>query len=128
MNSRLFDRDGGLPSWVVDFQGDLARIRTWDEVFDVRRRFIDDHLDPVYKTAIKVFGVLRAKRPDILAHGGVPGAFNHLADLSRAKGWTDRAFLETAVYDLLAARSAAESEEGARLRAVFSPAPDALLQ
>lgn len=126
INSRLFARDGGLPDWVIDLGGDQARIQTWDEVFDIRRRFADDHLDSVYKNALKVFSMLKNKQPRILAEDGLPGAFRHLEDLSRAKGWTDRAFLETAVYSLLAARSDEDSAEGDRLRTVFAQAPNAL--
>lgn len=37
MNSQLFARDDGMPAWVVEFQGDQARIQTWDEVFEIRR-------------------------------------------------------------------------------------------
>lgn len=119
MQSTLFGRADGLPNWSVDFHGDPARIATWNEVFDIRRRFIEDHLDSIYKNAIKVFAVLRMKQPAILAQGGLVGAFNHLADLSRAKGFSDRAFLETAVYELLADRSVGQDPEGDRLRATF---------
>lgn len=66
--------------------------------------------------------MLRVKQPDFLAQRGLSAAFAHLGDLSRAKGWTDRAFLETAVYELLAERSAAASAEGNRLRSVFGAA------
>lgn len=126
INSRLFARQDGLPAWVVELGGDQARIQTWDEVFDIKRRIAEDHLDSVYKNALKVFGVLQNKQPQILAQGGLSGAFLHLGDLSRAKGWTDRAFLETAVYSLLAARSDADTPEGARLRAAIAAAPNAL--
>jgi hypothetical protein len=126
INSRLFARDDGLPAWVVELEGDQARIETWDDVFDIRRRIADDHLDSVYKNAIKVFGVLQNKQPQILAQGGLSGALLHLGDLSRAKGWTDRAFLETAVYSLLAARSEADTPEGEQLRAALGAAPNAL--
>jgi hypothetical protein len=86
----------------------------------------DDHLDSVYKNAFKVFGALKNKQPQILAQEGLSGAFLHLSDLSRAKGWTDRAFLETALYSLLAARSEEDTAEGERLRTAFAMAPNAL--
>ncbi len=95
----LFAREDGLPEWRVALEGDEARLQTWDEVFDIRRRFIDDHLDSIYKNAIKVFATLTRRRPDIVTTAtGLSGAFSHLADLSRAKEWSDRAFLEVALY------------------------------
>ena len=121
--SRLFAKNNGLPDWEVDLQGDAGRIETWDAVFDVKRRFIDDHLDSIYKNALKVFGTLWRKRPDVLpGNVGVCDALRHLADLSRVKGVTDRAFLETAVYELLVARCEAGGEESDRIVAEFTNA------
>jgi hypothetical protein len=125
--SRLFARSDGLPEWDVELQGDAARIRTWDTVFDVRRRFIDDHLDSIYKDALKVFGTLWRKRPDVLpVDTGVCDAFRHLGDLSRAKGWSRLAFLETALYELLQTRCEAGGEEADRIAAEFANAVSAV--
>lgn len=127
MASRLFARDDGLPEWQVDLEGDAARIGTWDDVFDVKKRFVTDHLDSIYKNAIKVFGALWRKRPEVLGAGAeICNAFTHLADLSRAKGWSDRAFLETALFELLHARCAAGGAEAERIVAEFTNAPLAL--
>lgn len=116
LRSRLFARDDGLPEWEVDLEGDADRISTWDAVFDVKRRFIDDHLDSIYKNVLKVFGTLWRKRPDILSvNAGVCDALRHLSDLSRVKGFSDRAFLETAIYDLLLTRCEAGGDEADRI-------------
>ena len=116
MDSRLFARPDGLPEWRVDLEGDLARIRTWDDVFNVRQRFVVDHLDSMYKNAIKVFWALWRKRPGVFAGNiGVCDAFIHLADLSRVKGWSDRAFLEVALFELLHNRCAAGGSEAERI-------------
>lgn len=121
LGSKLFARADGLPEWQVDLQGDAARIGTWDAVFDVRRRFIDDHLASIYKNALKVFGTLWQKRPDVLpANAGVCDAFRHLGDLSRAKGWSDRAFLEVALYELLQTRCQAGGQEAERIAVEFA--------
>jgi hypothetical protein len=123
LGSRLFARDDGLPEWEVNLQGDAERIATWDAVFDVKRRFIDDHLDSIYKYVLKVFGTFWRKRPDVLpANATVCDALGHLGDLSRANGITDRAFLETAVYELLQIRCEAGGEEADRIVAEFSNA------
>lgn len=127
LRSRLFARDDGLPEWVVDLEGDADRISTWDAVFDVKRRFIDDHLDSIYKNVLKVFGTLWRKRPDVLAADvGVCDALRHLGDLSRAKGISDRAFLETAIYELLLTRCEVGGEESDRIVAEFTSASAAI--
>lgn len=127
LGSKLFARSDGLPEWEVELQGDAARIQTWDAVFDVRRRLIEDHLDSIYKNAIKVFGTLWRKRPDVLpVNAGVCDAFRHLADLSRPKGWSDRAFLEVALYELLQTRCEAGGEEADRIAAQFAGAVSAI--
>lgn len=124
MTSRLFARENGLPEWHVELDGDAGRIETWNDVFDIKRRFIDDHLDSIYKNAIKVFGTLWRKRPEILAANvRLCDAFGSLADLSRAEGWSDRAFLKTALYELLEARCAAGGAEAERIAAEFTDAP-----
>lgn len=123
LQSKLFARSDGLPEWNVQLEGDAARIRTWDAVFEVKRRFIDDHLDSLYKQALKVFGTLWQKWPDVLpAKARLCDAFRHLGDLSRAKGWSDRAFLETALYELLVTRCEAGGAEADRIAAEFSSA------
>lgn len=123
MASQLFARDNGLPSWQIHLEGDADRIRTWNEVFDITRRFTDDHLDSIYKNAIKVFGALWRKRPQVLPMDAtVAEALEHLADLSRAKGWSDRAFLETALYEMLQARCTAGGPEAERVIAELSSA------
>lgn len=122
MATKLFTGEDGLPEWNVTFEGDADRIATWNHVFDMRRRFIEDHLDSIYKNAIRVFGTLRRKQPAIFEGLGITGAFRHLGELSRAKGWDDRAFLEAALYDLLEARSAAGGGDAARIQAAFSDA------
>ena len=121
--SHLFAREDGLPLWQVDLVGDAVRIETWDAVFDIKRRIAEDHLDSIYKNAIRVLGTFRHKQPQIFAGLDLAGAFRHLGNLSRAKGWSDRAFLETALYELLEARSQAGDDEAARLEAEFADAP-----
>lgn len=120
LGSRMFARKDGLPEWEVELQGEAERILTWDAVFEVKRRFVDDHLDSIYKNALRVFGTLWQKRPDVLpADAGVCDAFRHLGDLSRAKGWSDRAFLEVALYELLESRCEAGGAEADRIVAAF---------
>ena len=122
MGSQLFARDDGLPQWQVDLVGDAARIETWDAVFDIKRRIAEDHLDSMYKNAIRVLGAFRHKQPQIIAGLDLAGVFRHLGNLSRAKGWSDRAFLETALYALLESRSQAGNHEAARIEAEFANA------
>ena len=127
LGSRLFAREDGLPDWKVDFEGDVARIETWDEVFEIKKRLSDDHLDSIYKNSLKLFGMLWRKKPEILnVSSSVCDIFSHLADLSRAKGLSDRDFLYTALFELLQARCAAGGTEAERIVAEFADAALAL--
>jgi hypothetical protein len=120
LRSRLFARDGSLPEWEIDLYGDPERIETWNDVFDVEARFAD-HLDPIYKKSLKVFGALWHKNRAVLGEGAnVCGAFRHLMILSRAEGWSGRAFLKTALYDLLYSRCSAGGHEAERIAAEYT--------
>ena len=121
MRTRLFARPGDRPEWRVDLVGDPDRVATWDDVFDIRRRYVDSHLDSIYDGTIKNYGVLSRKYPDAVA-GGVVNGFVHLADLSRINGLSDRAFLFTAVYELLIERCRAGGDEADRIVAKYSDA------
>lgn len=119
--TRLYARKGGLPEWEVDLVGDPDRTATWDAVFDIKRRFAVDHLDGIYRRTFVVFGEYSRRHPDVLV-GGVTSALQHLAALSRVKGVSDRAFLETAVYDLLIDRCRRGDAEAERIAAEYTDA------
>lgn len=121
MRTRLFARGNDMPDWHVDLVGDSDCVATWDDVFDIRRRYVLHHLDSVYDGTIKNFGVLSRKYPSIVA-GGVVDGFVHLAELSRANGLNERAFLFTAVYELLIERCLAGGDEADRIVAKYTDA------
>jgi hypothetical protein len=113
----LFDRRGNLPNWVVELHGDQERIQTWDCVFNVRSRFVNDHLDSVYKLCLKVFRRRIIQRQSAGRPLDPLAVLVTLRELSSEKGWADRAFLERAVYEMLHARCVEGHVEFQRLLA-----------
>ena len=119
--TRLFARLNDFPQWEVDLVGEPERVATWDAVFNVKNRYIDHHLDSIYDRTIKEFGAVAKRLPHMVAEG-VLGGFIHLKDISDANGITDRAFLLSAVYDLLIQRCREGGEEAERIAAKYRDA------
>lgn len=122
LRSTLFARSDGYPAWEVDFQGDAERIATWDDVFDIRARF-SDSLDALYRNSIKIVGTLWTSRRAMFGGEDIRAAFLHMKELSHSEGWSDRAFLKVALYELLYSRYAAGGEEAARIEAEYTTIP-----
>lgn len=56
-NSLLFaGEDNLLPLWSIDFSPNTPEIETWDEVFHIRVRYIEEVLNPLFLNWIKDFG------------------------------------------------------------------------
>jgi hypothetical protein len=71
--------------------------------------------------SLKVFGTLWHKQRAALGEGAdVCGSFLHLMKLSQAEGWSDRAFLKVALYDLLHTRCSAGGQEAERIVAEYA--------
>lgn len=121
MRTRLYALPGGLPEWHVDLVGDPDRIATWDDVFNIRRRYADSYLNSIYRGTFKSFGELSRTYPYIVS-GGVVDGLIHLAALSQVEGLNNRAFLKTAVYELLISRCQAGGAEADRIIAEYSDA------
>ncbi len=56
-NSRPFAGiDAEQPLWQVDFEPDCEEIETWDDVFEIRKRYVRDALEPSFKRWLGNFG------------------------------------------------------------------------
>lgn len=120
LGSKLFSR-GAFPEWVVNIRGDEERVMTWDHIFETRRRWTYDHLDSVYKSCIRIFREVRSDPRSILPAGAtVSETLGRLAQLNKVEGWSDRAFLKAAVFDLLQERCSQGGAEAARLTTEIS--------
>lgn len=53
LRTRLFARREDMPEWHVDLIGEPDGVAAWDDVFDIRRRYVDYHLDSIYDGTIK---------------------------------------------------------------------------
>lgn len=48
--------DGEQPDWQIDFAPDCEEIETWDDVFEIRQRYVRDALTPSFKRWLGNFG------------------------------------------------------------------------
>jgi hypothetical protein len=47
--------DARKPDWEIEFNPSTQETETWNEVFDIKRRYIDDVLDPEYEKWLECF-------------------------------------------------------------------------
>ncbi len=94
--------DGDIPDWVVEFVPNCEESDTWDEVFDLRRRYCRDVLDPGFKTWIwwfrnwcKAANHRPTNEESLLA--ALEGYIQYLSGM----GYNERAFLRAAVFRML---------------------------
>lgn len=105
-DSRLFAGDDGIFSpqhWQIDFDPNNEEVRTWDEVFHIRERYIRDFLNKEYKSWLGDF-MAWGRSATINA-----GNFEDVQNITdryviylESLGLNDRAFLKAAVFRFLA--------------------------
>ncbi|MBZ4331417.1 hypothetical protein NR800_19955 [Corallococcus interemptor] len=108
INVVLDDSDpfGGVtantPKWTVKFAPDTPAVQTWDEVFSIRERYRQSHLDPDFARWLAGFQSwarsvsLQADTDDKLID-----ALRQYEEYWVASGIQDRAFLKAAVFRML---------------------------
>lgn len=103
-NSQPFAVDGQKPGWVVEFDPDCEECRTWDEIYDIRRRYREHSLEPDYDTRRTTFAQWVADKL-VDTPGLDTDSPNAIADLLRRwarilerQGLIDQSFLWTEVF------------------------------
>ncbi|MEH2363218.1 hypothetical protein [Nostoc sp.] len=103
-NSQPFiGTDEKLPQWNIEFDPDTEETTTWDEVFDIRKRYIRDILDPSFNRWLDNFGDLFRKNfgnSPITDQAIVQGIRQHCEDLELMK-LTGQDFLRYLVFQML---------------------------
>lgn len=90
------------PNWVIKFIPDTPAVQTWDEVFSIRDRYRQSHLDQDFKRWLTGFQHwarstnLQADTDDKLVD-----ALRKYEEYLVASGIQDRAFLKAAVFRML---------------------------
>lgn len=100
LNSTFYDGDIN-PTWDIDL-GPSAMAVTWDQVWNVKRRYSDSILTPNYKSWIEDFGKwcgLEGVQTDTTV--SLLTALRRRADNYEIEGNSDRAFIKKAFFDLL---------------------------
>ena len=97
--------DGSTPNtprWVVKFAPDTPAVQTWDDVFSIRERYRESHLDRDFGRWLAGFrswarsANLQADTDDKLVD-----ALKRYEEYWAASGIQDRAFLKAAVFRML---------------------------
>lgn len=93
---------GHIPRWVVGFVPESQAIQTWDEVFSVRERYRESHLDPDYLSWLDGFRKW-ARREGVSADSdeALVDALGRYEQIWLDVGLKDRAFLKAAVFRML---------------------------
>jgi hypothetical protein len=90
------------PQWAIEFTPDTPEAATWDEVFSIRERYENDHLNESYINWLGEFRkwcssleVKPSTEPELL------DALERYLDFRRYEGLSDRSFLKAAVFEML---------------------------
>lgn len=90
------------PRWVIKFAPDTPAVQTWDDVFSIRKRYRESHLDQDFARWLSGFqswarsANLQADTDDKLVD-----ALRRYEEYWAASGIQDRAFLKAAVFHML---------------------------
>ncbi|RKH58874.1 hypothetical protein D7V93_15940 [Corallococcus llansteffanensis] len=90
------------PKWAIKFIPDSPALQTWDDVFSIRERYRQSHLDRDFASWLKGFqrwartAKLQADTDDKLVD-----ALRQYEEYFGASGMQDRAFLKAAVFRML---------------------------
>lgn len=91
-----------IPRWAVAFDPESQAVQTWDEVFSVRERYRESHLDPDYLIWLDGFQKW-ARRENVRADSdeAIVEALGRYEQIWVDGGMKDRAFLKAAVFRML---------------------------
>lgn len=93
------------PNWVIQFSPDTPAAHTWDDVFSIRNRYRQSHLDQDYASWLRGFSNW-ARREGLQADTdeGLVGALRRYEEIWVDFDVQDRAFLKAAVFRMLRLR------------------------
>lgn len=91
-----------LPHWEIDFNPTTEEILTWNSVFRIDERYKRDILDADFMNWLREFSAwCRSGNLRLDSEQDVINALDRYAGFMQAMGFRDRAFLKTAVFQML---------------------------
>ena len=103
LNSTPF---GGLkddhPQWEISFKPDSEEVQTWDDAFDIRKRYVRNVLNPYYESWLKRFAdFCKGKELQTADKNELIDALRAFQEYCGKAGFSDRGFLKSAVFEML---------------------------
>jgi len=111
-------KDGQIPSWEIDFEPDCEEVSTWNEVFQIRDRYIRDVLDDLFKSWLNDFANWYCSMPTRFPPSDVSeliDAIQRYANYLDQYGFKDRVFLKAATFRMLQRQCQLGNQRLARL-------------
>lgn len=100
INSAPLQVDAMRPDWDIQLIGDNDKVTTWDDVFDIRRRWKDDVLDVNYSNWITAFvAYCRDSSPTDI--GTLITQLDNYILFLEVEGLNDKAFLKLATFKMI---------------------------
>ncbi len=91
--------DGKLPKWHVDITPDSEEVDTWDDVFDIRTRYVRDVLDRCFEDWLwEFYRWSRHTPPPPATARELTNCLRRYAEYHEGNGLNDRSFLKAAVF------------------------------
>lgn len=112
LNSTPFGgNDHQYPNWVIDFSPASNEAETWDQMFQVRIRYVRDVLDQYYKAWLDDFGAwCKQSAWTVGTTVELIDALSKYSKYLEALGFNDRAFIKRAVVEMLLAHCTANND------------------
>ncbi|HRA67253.1 MAG TPA: hypothetical protein PL187_14590, partial [Caldilinea sp.] len=97
-------KNGQIPRWVIGFEPDCDEVSTWNDVFEIRDRYVRDVLDDSFKSWLDDFAnwhcsVLAPSAPNDISEltDSLERYFGYLVEY----GFKDRVFLKAATFRMI---------------------------
>lgn len=97
----LEDDEEPLPKWEIEFIPHSDEIDTWDDVFDIRGRYIRDQLNAEFSSWLEIFGGWYKIRNISGSAQDLLNEINLYAQGLELEGFADEAFLKAAVFRMI---------------------------
>lgn len=97
----LEDGKEPLPKWKIEFIPHSDEIDTWDDVFDIRGRYIRDQLNAEFSSWLEIFGKKCQLRNISGSNQDLLDEINLYAQGLESEGFANEAFLKAAVFRMI---------------------------
>lgn len=100
--SKPFGGEADKPKWKVGFKRDTEEVKTWNDVFKIKERYIRDILNPEYEGLLRGFSSwCKSTGSAIRTKKQVINAIGRYVRFLEDEGISNKAFLKAAVFRML---------------------------